>query len=135
MAKSLRSGAVRMLVSHAGVRGHQFRTQYAALQARFGPFDGIGLQYASSAAALFVEWLNAQHDLDQARRQRERGLGRRPSVAAIRSLQKRAGLAWGNYDASLRRLEELTRATQHTSDPLETLLNGVDSTLKGKANG
>ena len=52
---------------------------------------------AADAAELRVEWEACTATLKADRRQREAGKGRRPSEAAIKGLQKRAGLARADY--------------------------------------
>lgn len=112
MSKPLRGGLPRLLHDHRGPRGVAFRRQYLALVERYGPFDKLATQYAGSVAALFVDWKAAVESLDAARSERERGRGRRPGPGAIRSLQRRAGLAWMSYNAALERLETMTTANR-----------------------
>jgi len=109
MARALRSGAVRLLGRHDGAPGRAFDAQYRALTARGLVPDAMTRQYGSAVAALWVDWQAAERTLAEAQRQRRVGRGRRPSAAGIARLQKRVGLAWGSYDAALRRLEELAQ--------------------------
>ena len=95
-----------------------------ALAQRYGPFDAFSRQYASSVAALFVEYRSATEALHDAQRQRREGKGRRPNQQMIDRLQKRAGLCWDSYDRALTKLQELSRAHQAATDPLGVLLDG-----------
>ena len=107
MSRALRSGAVRIFRHHQGQRGWAFDQHFKALAKRFGPFDEFTRHYASSVAALFIEFRSASEALQDAQRQRQVGKGRRPNQLAINRLQKRAGLCWQSYDAALQRLEDL----------------------------
>jgi hypothetical protein len=108
--RSLRSGARRVFRRHDGARGRTYDAHYRALAARLGPFDRLSRDYASSVAALYVDAVHSQRTLEEARRARAEGTGRRPSQAGINQLQKRAGLAWMSYDDGLKRLEAMTSA-------------------------
>jgi hypothetical protein len=106
-----------MFGRHDGSRGRTYDAHYRALAARLGPFDRLGRDYASSVAALFVDAAHSQRTLEEARRARGEGTGRRPSQAGINQLQKRAGLAWESYDTALHRLEAMA-AARPPLDPL-----------------
>ena len=124
MSRPLRRGVPRVFRSHAGERGHWFRSQYRALEERLGPFDGLTRQFAASCSALYVEWrsdVRAEEEADRARRE---GKGRRPSAAVLARLKKRAGLSWQSYDGSLRRLEELA-GRKPAQTPLAALAAGA----------
>lgn len=107
MGRALRSGAPRMLGRHNGASGRWFDAHYRALDQRFGPFDALTRLEAGKTAALWVTFRQATERLREAVQARETGRGRRPNAAAIRTLEKRQGLAQSSYDAALRRLEEL----------------------------
>lgn len=104
-----------MFGSHAGARGRWYAGHYAALVAKFGPFDPMVRQFAGSVAALWSEWRSDTVAVEEAERARRNGKGRRPSVQAVARLKKRAGLSWGSYDAALRRLEGM--AADRPFDP------------------
>lgn len=95
----------------------------AAAAERFGRFDAYTRDYAESVAALRDAWLAADAAVREAQRRRREGRGRRPSLAQIARLQRRAGLAWQSYDGALRRLEELASGNGRPPDDLAALLS------------
>lgn len=106
--RSLKAGAPRLLGLHDGRDGRAFRRAYAALEVALGPFPPGLLRLEAGRVA--VAWANleaATRALAAARRARERGKGRRPSVRELERLARRQGLADQTYSQALDKLREL----------------------------
>ena len=130
MSRALRGGLPRMFANHLNARGGWYREHYRALAERHGPFDKVSREYAGAVAALWCEYKGDTLALECAEQLRQDGKGRRPSSQAIARLKKRAALSWGSYDASLRRLEELTARQSRHVNPLDAVRRAVE-----EANG
>jgi hypothetical protein len=123
--RPLKRGAYRLLGHHGGVEGKAFRRFYDALEAAYGPFSTALVRFeASRTAVAAVQVERTTRELVAAQRKRRIGRGRKPNERQVERLARRQGLADGSYAAAVKRLEELTRATQHAGDPLAVLLNG-----------
>ena len=103
----LTAGAPRLLGRHDGAAGRAFRRYYDALAGELGPFRPLVRLEAGRVAVLGVLLEAATHALMAARRDRETGRGRRPSVAALERLARRQGLADASYAAALDKLRAL----------------------------
>jgi hypothetical protein len=107
VSRPLRSGAPRMLGNHIGRSGRWYDEHFRALKSKFGPFDPMLRSYAGSVSALYVGWRESTEAVARGQWLRQKGKGRRPSVAQIERLKRRQGLAWISYDAALRRFQEM----------------------------
>lgn len=126
-SRPLVNGAPRMFSYHGGTLGRWYSQQFAALLARFGPFDAMTAAYAASVSALFVTFKADSAALNLALEARRHGKGRRPNATAIARLEKRQGLAWQSYDSALRRLEELApNRNGHGGPTLADVMRGDD---------
>lgn len=106
--KSLARGKPRLLDRHDGAEGRSYDAAYAALEEGLGPFRTRLLRFEAGRTAITRLNLEATtRALTAARRARERGRGRRPSVQAVERLAKRQGLADQTYSQAIARLEEL----------------------------
>jgi hypothetical protein len=119
---SLRAGAPRLLGRHDGQRGRWYREAWRALLAEFGDLGGLRRLEAGRVALAWVEVRAAAVALEDARRARDAGLGRRPSAAELRAMTKRLGLADGTYSQALDKL----RAMAAPSRRLLGVLRGGD---------
>jgi hypothetical protein len=82
-----------------------FRRDYAALDRRLGPFNGV-VNFATGVIVLGLEFQDSTRELKTAQEARQRKKGRRPSEQAIERKKRRQGLAWQSYAQALRELEE-----------------------------
>jgi hypothetical protein len=124
--KPLVRGAVRVLGLHDGLDGRTFRVGYDALAETFGPLSTRLLRLeASRAAAAWTRLVAAQRSLAAARRERERGKGRRPSVRELERLSRRVGLDDASYTAAVDRLADLARTGRPPSDRLADVRRAV----------
>jgi hypothetical protein len=96
-----------------------FRRDYAALDRRLGPFDGVA-NFATGVIVLGLEFQDATRELKTAQEARQRKKGRRPSEQAIERRKRRQGLAWQSYAQALRELEERVKRMNSNghADPL-----------------
>jgi hypothetical protein len=120
---TLKARAPRLLGKHGGRDGRAYRRAYDALLLEYGPFDRPLLRL--EAGRVSVAWMNveiATRALVTARRARERGRGRRPSVQAVERLAKRQGLADASYSQALDKLRELVQANGRGPRPLAELV-------------
>ena len=86
------------------------RHLFAMLEAEMGPFTPLVRLEAWRLAALGVEFTLATRALTAARREREKGKGRRPNPRQIERYARRAGLANLTYTQGLDRLRGLVAA-------------------------
>lgn len=107
MSRGLRGGAPRMLGSHGGAAGKLYNRIYGGLAEQFGPFNEVMRFHAGATAALGVTFQQGTEALNDARRARGEGKGRRPSASLIARLEKRQGLAWQSYSAALEKLQAM----------------------------
>jgi hypothetical protein len=106
--RALQAGAPRLLGRHDGLAGRAYRRAFAALDAEWGPFTSPLLRLeAGRVAAAWVNLEAATRALATARRDRERGKGRRPSLIQIERLSRRQGLADASYSQALDKLRAL----------------------------
>jgi len=126
VARPLRGGIPRLLPNHCTPTAVIYRRHFQALAGQFGPFTGNPFltDYAGRVALAFVTARESGMDLARARTARERGTGRRPSVAALRQLGKRAGIDQAAYDTMLATLRGLVVQNGHGAD-LATRLSRV----------
>jgi hypothetical protein len=115
MSRGLKGGAPRLLGRHDGAAGRLYNRQFRALSEEFGPFTGVMRFHAGGTAALFVTFQQATEALNDARRDRSEGKGRRPSASLITRLEKRQGLAWQSYSAALEKLQAMASSRPRTS--------------------
>ncbi len=106
--RRLKAHAPRLLGRHDGTAGRAFRRAYDALEADLGPFASDLVRFeAGRTAVAMVNLETATHALAAARRERERGKGRRPGSRDVERLARRQGLADQSYGAAVARLETL----------------------------
>jgi hypothetical protein len=124
--RCLRADAPRLLGKHDGVRGRWYREAWRALVADHGPLSGLARLEAGRTAVAWVQYRAATVALEDARRQREAGRGRRPSPRLIERLARRQGLADQSYSAALDKLRALVVARQNgRGDPLAAVRRAV----------
>jgi hypothetical protein len=100
-------GVTAAIKDPAARRRGWFTEHYGDLEEEWGPFEtALVRQDALDLCMLRVEWKSSTYDLEEARRQRENGRGRRTNRSVIGRLQKRVGLLWGDYQAARMRFEE-----------------------------
>ncbi len=108
--KPLARGAPRLLGYHGGTDGHLYAAAFAALAEQYGPFTlRLVRMEAGRTAAAWVRFVLAQRALTAARRERERGKGRRPSAQALERLSRRVGLEDASYAQALEKLRALAQ--------------------------
>jgi hypothetical protein len=89
--------------------------EVGALEQRFGPFDAVALRQAVHTAIMAFRVEKTTAALRRHEEARQRGKGRRPSLAIIERLQRRQGLSQQTYEASLVRLEALATKARPVS--------------------
>jgi hypothetical protein len=92
---------------------HALRGFLRSLEARYGPFDGVGRQYARLAAEAWWSATRASGEAIEATVKREQGRGRR-TMQGVDRRRKRAGLNVGTFDQLVRRLDELAAGRKRT---------------------
>jgi hypothetical protein len=113
----LRAGAPRLLGRHDGRRGRWFGEGWRAVRAEFGELGGLARLEAGRVCVAWVQFRTATEDLEQARRQREAGRGRRPSARLLERLARRQGLADTTYAQAVEKLRALVASNGHAKTP------------------
>ena len=115
--RRLRGGRPRLLSRHDGLEGRIYARAYAAYEAEYGPFTSAMARL--EAGRLAVAWCNVvatTSALDEARRQRRLGRGRKPNQVRIERLSKRQALSDKSYTEALDRFRTFVGANGHPLD-------------------
>ena len=101
------AGLPRLLCRLDGVQGYAYRAFGAALARDLGlaPSDTALMAEVGMVARCWLEYGSASRALDEARRAREAGKGRRPSASAVDRLAHRAHVAQQAYSVALAALK------------------------------
>lgn len=91
---------------HPVDRGPQ-RRYFRALLARFGPFDEVTYDYATTLTELWWVFRRASEQAGGVDRKLRHGRGQRPTVEDLERRWRRQGKSFGSFDQALKRLEEL----------------------------
>jgi hypothetical protein len=108
--KHLKGGAPRIMGRHNGRRGRMYRQAYSVLLTEFDLTSPLAQLEAGRVAVCWVNLQTSTESLELARRAREVGRGRRPSLHTLERLARRQGLADTSYSQALNQLRELVGA-------------------------
>ena len=125
MTLPLKGGATRLLGKHQGKPGRAFRLCFDALGETFDLSTKLARLEASRVALAWVNVIEASQELQNLRRRRSTGSGRRPSVRDIERAARRQGLADASYSQALDKLRALVGTRPHIPSTPGALLTAM----------